>query len=57
MTYIFIDCPETTTIFQGSPGEIIKGQVEPSLSDVAITVDLGSDGRITTYTNDLGHYR
>ena len=50
-------CPETVTTFLGSPGELIEGKVEPSLANVTVVVDLGSEGQVTTYTDVSGYYR
>ncbi len=55
--YTYIDCPETLPAFQGSPGEIIEGNIQPSLSGVKVILDLGSDGKITTLTDESGFYR
>ena len=53
----YIECPETVTAFQGSPGEVIEGRVEPALVGVMVRLDLGSDGHVTTHTNESGYYR
>lgn len=52
-----VDCPESVAPFQGSPGELIEGKVEPPLPNVTVVLDLGGDGQITTYTDESGSYK
>ena len=38
-------------------GEVIEGKIEPALAGVAVVLDLGEAGQITTHTDEEGKYR
>ena len=51
------DCPERISLFEGSPGLILEGHIEPSLEGVAIIIELEDGETIQAVTSNKGEYR
>ena len=51
------DCPERIPPFEGSPGLIIAGHIQPPLEGVAMVIELEDSESIHTTTDNKGQYR
>ncbi len=51
------DCPERIPPFNGSPGLMVAGHVDPPLEGVAIAVELEGGSIVETLTSAEGKYR
>lgn len=51
------DCPERIPPFNGSPGLIIAGRIDPPLEGVAVSIELEGGSPVETVTSAEGEYR
>lgn len=51
------DCPERIPPFNGSPGLIIAGRIDPPLEGVAVSIELEGGSPVETVTSAEGEYK